>query len=86
MMINVERCMVLLAWHGPGDPVVACGRFVPILAGSAVGRRGGGGGAAGSGSGGLPPLAPVRARGNFQAFDTTRGIVQNEARYGVVPT
>lgn len=45
-------------------------RYVPIIAGSAVGRKGSSRGA-------------VKARGNFQTFDTTAGWVGNQARFEV---
>jgi hypothetical protein len=40
--------------------------YAPVLAGSAVGKRGSGGG--------------IRSRGNFQMFDLGAGAVKNEAR------
>ncbi|KXZ47684.1 hypothetical protein GPECTOR_33g566 [Gonium pectorale] len=45
--------------------------YVPVLAGAAVGARG----ASSSG--------PVKARGNFQVFDTRAGKVENQARFDV---
>ncbi|GIL48202.1 hypothetical protein Vafri_4887 [Volvox africanus] len=45
--------------------------YVPVLAGAAVGSRGG------SASG------PVKPRGNFQVFDTRQGKVENQARFEV---
>lgn len=49
-------------------------RFVPVLAGSAVGAR------RGAGAG---PAALVTPRGNFQVFDTARQLVDNQARFDV---
>ncbi|PNW71318.1 hypothetical protein CHLRE_16g649200v5 [Chlamydomonas reinhardtii] len=45
--------------------------YVPVLAGAAVGVRG----ASGSG--------PVKARGNFQVFNTAAGRVENQAKFEV---
>ncbi|KAG2451965.1 hypothetical protein HYH02_003738 [Chlamydomonas schloesseri] len=45
--------------------------YVPVLAGAAVGVRG----ASSSG--------PVKARGNFQVFNTAAGVVENQARFEV---
>lgn len=42
-------------------------RYVPILAGSAVGRK-------------ASSRQTVKARGQFQTFDTKRGWVENQAR------
>jgi hypothetical protein len=44
-------------------------RYVPILAGSAVGRK-------------ASSRQTVKARGQFQTFDTKRGWVENQARWG----
>jgi hypothetical protein len=60
--------------HTPLYPllsIVCPFRFVPIIAGSAVGRK------ASSRQG-------VKARGQFQTFDTTGGIVRNQARFQVL--
>ncbi|KAL6756632.1 hypothetical protein V8C86DRAFT_56886 [Haematococcus lacustris] len=46
-------------------------QYAPILAGSAVGKRGS-----------LPgPAGGIRSRGNFQVFDLQAGIVENQARF-----
>ncbi|GLI69469.1 hypothetical protein VaNZ11_014087 [Volvox africanus] len=45
--------------------------YVPVLAGAAVGSRGG------SASG------PVKPRGNFQVFNTQQGTVENQARFEI---
>ena len=45
-------------------------RYVPIIAGSAVGRK-------------ASSKSSVKARGQFQTFDTVTGIVKNQARFEV---
>jgi len=42
-------------------------KYLPVLGGSAVGKKGAGG--------------PLRSRGNFQVFDLAAGRVINESRY-----
>jgi hypothetical protein len=45
-------------------------RYVPIIAGSAVGRK-------------ASSKSSVKARGQFQTFDTVAGVVKNQARFEV---
>lgn len=48
-------------------------RYVPIIAGSAVGRK-------------ADSRKTVKARGQFQTFDTKRGWVENQARCVLILT
>lgn len=59
---------------------------IPIIAGSAVGKKGAAGAISGASGSGSPSKGPpsssspaVRARGNFQTFDVPNGIVRNRA-------
>jgi hypothetical protein len=60
-VVHVPNGVYAVSSHHPIN------RYVPIIAGSAVGRK-------------ADSRQTVKARGQFQTFDTKRGWVENQAR------